>query len=354
MSGRPGAERNPGWVARRAMDDAWLAQVVEEVVEPEMEIVDPHHHLWDRGGALYEVEQLWRDTGDGHRVVQTVVIECATHYRKDGPENLRPVGETAYFAAQARRAAQHSDRAQIAGIVAFADLSDPGLDRVLDAHEEAAGGLLRGIRQAGANDPQPETLSIPGRMGPGLYADPAFRRGLRRLAERGLTYETWHFHHQNPAFLELVRAVPEATIILDHLGTPLGVGRFAGRRAEVFDRWRRDIEALAACPNLFAKLGGMAMPDNGFGWEDAPRPPTSDEFVAAQAPWYRHMLGCFGPARCMFESNFPVDRVSVGYRVLWNAFKKMTAGLPAADRTALFAGNARRIYRLPDPGPRGA
>ncbi|RMD50004.1 MAG: amidohydrolase [Alphaproteobacteria bacterium] len=337
-------------MARR---DDWLDQVHEPILEPEREIVDPHHHLWERPEGSYLLEDLWADTGSGHKVVQTVFIECRAWWRQDGDPELAPVGETERVAAIAREAARRPERAQIAGIIAWADLRRPpeALERLLDAHAEAAGGLLRGIRQAGAHDPEPEALTIPGREGPGLYADPDFRRGLAHLGARGLTYETWHYHHQMGDFLDLVRAVPETRIILDHCGTPLGVGRFAGRRAEIYDQWRRDIEALAACPNLFVKLGGMAMPDNGWGWHERPRPPTSEEFAAAYAPWYRHVIDCFGPERCMFESNFPVDRVSVGYQVLWNAFKRIAAELEPEAKRALFAGTARRVYGLPEPGP---
>ncbi len=159
----------------------------------------------------------------------------------------------------------------------------------------------------------------------GLFEDPAFRAGVARLGARGLTYDTWHYHYQNQEFLALAQAVPETVMVLDHFGTPIGVGRFAGHRDEVFAAWQDDIAAIARCENVVAKLGGMAMPDNGFGWHTAERPPTSDEFVAAQAPYYRHMIESFGAARCMFESNFPVDRMSLSYRVLWNGLKKIAA-----------------------------
>ena len=181
----------------------------------------------------------------------------------------------------------------IGGIVAHADLTDgEHLDEVLDAHAALGQGLFRGIRHAGAHDPHPGCADHP-RPGPaGLYSDPAFRAGVARLGERGLTYDTWHFHHQNRDFAALARAVPETTMVLDHFGTPLGVGEYAGRREEIFDDWRVSIAEIAACPNVFAKLGGMAMPDNGFGWHQAARPPTSDEFVAQQRPYYLHTIEC--------------------------------------------------------------
>jgi len=337
------------WIPGMELRDDWLAQDTEEILDPGREIVDPHHHLWQRGGTGYELPQFRADTQSGHRVVQSVYIECRSYYDREAEERFRPVGETRAVAAMALETA--GDPARIAGIVAFADLRDDALDAVLDAHEAAGQGLVKGIRQSGAHDPEPDALAIPGRGAPGQYADPLFRRGVARLGDRGLTYDTWHYHHQAGDFLDLARAVPGTTIILDHFGTPLGVGRFVGQRGAIFDRWRRDMEALAACPNVVAKLGGLAMPDNGWGWHRRSRPPTSEEFVAAQGPWYSHMIDCFGPDRCMFESNFPVDRTAIGYPALWNAFKKIAARYDAAARDALFAGTARRIYRLPSTEP---
>ena len=264
--------------------ETWLGQVTEDIVDPDREIVDPHHHLFS-GGRLgeYLVPELVADTGSGHRVTRTVHVECGHAYRPDGPAHLRPVGETE-FVARAAAESEELGGARIAGLVAHADLRLPlpQLDAVLDAHETAGGGLFKGIRHSGSSALHPETLSIPGRAPAGLYLDADFQRGVRHLGERGLTYDTWHYHHQNREFFELARAVPETTIVLDHFGTPLGVGPFAGRHDEIFVTWQVDIADIATCPNVVAKLGGLAMPDNGFGWDTAARPPTSDELVAAQ------------------------------------------------------------------------
>lgn len=329
----------------RPVSDQWLALVQEPIVDPARPIVDPHHHLWARPNWTYLLEQLWADTGSGHNVTKTVHIECGSGYRQDGPEHLKPVGETE-FVERIAAASRQGAGAKIAGIVAHADLRNPQLDEILDAHEAAGRGLLRGIRHAGARDPHPEELSIFGRGVEGQYASPEFRRGLSRLGERGYTYDTWHYHHQNRAFRDLAAAVPETTLILDHFGTPLGVGRFAGKREEIFAQWKDDIAAIAECPNVRAKLGGMAMPDNGFGWDSRALPPTSDEFIEAQGRYYHHTIACFGAERCMFESNFPVDRLSISYHVLWNAFKKMAAQYSPAEQEALFVGTATKVYRL--------
>ena len=336
------------WIARMGVRNDWLDQVREEPLDPDREIVDPHHHLWNRNGSIYELDQLWSDTDAGHNVTQTVFIECRASYREDGPEHLRPVGETEYVAAIADASDADASKAKIAGIVAHADLRLPldQLDEVLDAHEAASGGRFRGIRHAGAFEPQSDALAIAGRGPEGLYADPDFRRGVAHLGSRGLTYDTWNYHHQLPAFRDLAAACPGTTLMLDHFGTPLGVGQYEGKREEIYQRWTDDIAAVAECPNVVAKLGGMAMPDNGYAWHERVQPPGSDEFVETKARWYHHTIDCFGPERCMFESNFPVDRVSIGYSVLWNGLKKIAADYDEAAKAAMFSGTARRIYRL--------
>ena len=323
----------------------WLSQVVEDIIDPAREIVDPHHHLWPQPEMAYNIEELLADTGSGHNVVETVFMECRSSYLEDGPEHLRPLGETRFVAAAAAESARLGG-ARITGIVGHADLTHPELDSILDAQVEAGNGLFRGIRHAGACDPNPEVLRIPGRAPQGLYADPAFRRGVARLGERGMTYDTWHYHHQNKAYYDLAKAVPGTSMVLDHFGTPLGVGAYAGKREEIFAAWKDDVAMIAECPNVVAKLGGLVMPDNGFGWHERELPPTADEFVDAQGRYYHHMIACFGPARCMFESNFPVDRWSISYPVLWNGLKKIAADYSDTEQDLMFSGTARRVYRL--------
>lgn len=327
-------------------NDAWLGQVEEEIIDPARVIIDPHHHLWDQEGLFYTLQQLHADTGAGHNVVKTVFIECGASYRTGGAEHLKPVGETDFVAANAARSVEIDGAATIAGIVAHADLRHAALDDILDAHAEAGGGLFKGIRHALAWDPHPEALMIPPPAPEGLSSDPDFRRGVKRLGERELTYDSWLFHHQIPEFRALAAAAPDTVMVLDHFGTPLGVGAYAGKRDEIFEAWKDDIAALAECPNVVAKLGGLAMPDNGFGWFGRDLPPSSDEFVEAQGRYYHHTIKCFGPERCMFESNFPVDRTALSYRVLWNGFKKIASRYSEAEQDALFQGTAARIYRL--------
>lgn len=337
---------DPTFVPRMAARDEWLAQVQEEIIDPDREIVDPHHHLWDRSGILYEMEHLWADTGSGHNIVETMFIECRAYYTPEPDEPMRPVEETRRIAEMAMAGRDFKDRSQLTGIIAHADLTHPDLDAVLDAHKTAGQGLFKGIRHAGARDPEPEFLAIPGRGAEGQYAEPAFRKGVARLGELGLTYDTWQYHHQLPAFTDMARAVPGTTLVLDHFSTPLGIGRFKDKRAEIFAQWQDDIAALAECPNVIVKLGGMAMVDNGWSWHERDLPPNSDEFVEVMAPWYHHTIACFGPERCMFESNFPVDRISISYPVLWNGLKKIAAEYDEAAQIMMFAETARRVYGL--------
>ena len=325
--------------------EEWLRQLHEPIIDPERIIVDPHHHLWEWPGRIYLLEQLWADTGSGHNVTKTVFLECRASYHEDGPEHLRPVGETVFVEAIAS-ASRAGTGSEIAGIVAHADLTSPHLDEVLDAHEEAGKGLFRGIRHSLARDPHPEALSIPGRSPEGLAASEAFRHGLAKLGDRGYTYDSWHYHHQNLDFRDLAKAAPGTTMILDHFGTPLGVGPYADKREEIFAQWCDDIAAVAECPNVMAKLGGLAMPDNGFGWDRRALPASSEELLEAQARWYHHTIECFGAHRCMFESNFPVDRLSISYHVLWNGLKKIAASYSEEEKTALFSGTATRVYNL--------
>ena len=327
---------------------AWYAAVTEDIIEPERPIVDPHHHLWESTSrwGRYVLEDLWADTESGHKIEKTVFIDCHSGYRTDGPEHLKPVGETEFVARVAAQSTQREDAATIAAIVGHANMRlGEGVAEVLAAHEEAGNGLFRGIRHAGPSD-DTGTLTNAGRGWPCPYGEEDFRTGVRTLGKLGYTYDTWHFFHQNRDYLALARAVPETTMILDHFGTPLGVGAYAGKQEEIFAQWKDDIAAIAECPNVVAKLGGLAMPDNGFGWDKRDTPPTSDEFVAAQKRYYLHTIECFGAERCMFESNFPVDKLSISYHVMWNGMKKIVADFSEDEKHALFYGTAARVYRL--------
>ena len=327
-------------------DKAWLDQVVEEIIDPALPIIDPHHHLWGYSGVEYLAEQLFHDTNSGHRIEKTVYIECGSEYRGNGPEYMKPLGETEFVVQQAKKLEGFGGPI-IAGMVGMVDLQlGDRLEDVLNQHMEVSEGRLKGIRHSAARALYPETLHIPGDAPEGLYLDLKFRNGLKVLGRQGLTYDAWHYHYQNQAFTAVARSVPDTILVLDHFGTPLGVGPFANQRKEIFGQWKKDLREMAKCENVVAKLGGLAMPDNGFGWEKNPRPPTSDEFAAAQREYYLQAIECFGPARCMMESNFPVDRNSISYAVLFNGMKKIVADFTDAEKRQLFHDTASRIYRL--------
>ena len=332
---------------------SWLAQVAEEVLEPERRLVDPHHHFFEGSGGFpfYDLSTFWTDT-ETHKVEQTVYVQCWEGYRETGPEEMRVVGETEWVDRIATQAAERPDAAQIGAIVGTADLRLGAKVRpILEAHRKAS-ELFRGIRLIAAWDASEGIPSRPGLPDGNLYSDPAFREGFAVLADMGLSFDAYHYHHQNRCLTELARAFPSVHIVNNHLGTPLGVGPYAGREEEVFEEWARDVAEQATCPNVFMKLGGLAMPWNGFGFHNDPVPPSSDELVAKQSRYYHHAIEHFGAERCMFESNFPVDKCALSYTVLWNAFKKMAARYTEAERDRMFRGTASEFYQLNSVGYR--
>jgi predicted TIM-barrel fold metal-dependent hydrolase len=322
---------------------------MEAVLEPALPICDPHHHLWDHPGRRYLLDELLADTGSGHAVHSTVFVECMSMYRASGLPALRPVGETEFVNGVAAMSAsgRYGATRVAAGIVGFADLTlGEAVGDVLDAHR-AASPRFRGIRHAAGWDASEAIRNSHTNPPPGLLADAGFRRGFAELARRELTFDAWLYHPQLPELTDLARAFPDTTIVLDHLGGPLGIGPYQGRRAEILAWWQDAIRTLAACRNVVVKLGGLVMPINGFGFHKRAEPPSSQELSAATGDWYRHAIDCFGVDRCMFESNFPVDKVSTSYRTLWNSFKRIAADGSAADKAALFHDTAARVYRLP-------
>jgi predicted TIM-barrel fold metal-dependent hydrolase len=327
---------------------AWLAQVEEEIIEPDRPICDPHHHLWDHPGDRYLFEELLADLGIGHNVASTVFVEVGAMYRADGPAAMRVVGETEFVQGVAAMSASGGyDSARVAAsIVGHVDLRlGDGAQAVLEAQVAASPERFHGIRHASAWDADARVPNH--RTGPseGLLLDDTFRAGFRHLAPLGLTFDAWLYHPQIPDLVDLARAFTGTTIILDHFGGPLGVGPYANKADQVFADWKRNIAPLAELPNVMAKLGGINMPINGFGWHHRESPPTSQELAEATKRYYLHTIDLFGPERCMFESNFPVDKASCSYAVLWNAFKRIVADFPGDERDAMFHDTAARVYR---------
>ncbi len=332
--------------------EQYLSKTVEEAIEPEIPICDPHHHFWDRTElrprGRYLLDELLADTGSGHNITETVFIECSSMYRADGPESLRPVGETEFVQGIAAMSAsgEYGDTKVAAGIVGFADLTlGDAVEEILEAHRAASPQRFRGIRHAAVWDESP-TLTRYKNPPKGLLADAKFRQGFKVLGRLGMSFEAWLYHHQIPELVELARANPDVTIILNHIGGPIGIGPYADRQDEVFETWKNGIAHLATQPNVVVKLGGLGMPLGGRDWHERDAPPRSQEIADVMAPWYLYCIEKFGPGRCMFESNFPVDKVSTSYAVLWNAFKRMSEGFSKDERADLFRGTAVRAYRL--------
>jgi predicted TIM-barrel fold metal-dependent hydrolase len=326
----------------------WLAMLREDILDPDQPIIDPHHHLWHARPDRYLLEDLLADVTTGHNVLATVFIQCGSAYRKDGPEALRPVGETDFVAAIARatEAGEHGAFRACPGIVGHADcLLGDRIDPVLEAHIQAGGGRFKGIRHSATFDAGIAPTAPPGAP-EGLYRHPTFQTGFARLAQYGLTFEAWLYHPQLGDLVELLRRHPDNKVVLDHCGGPLGVGPYERRQPEVFAHWAASMRALARFPNLSVKLGGLGMNVNGFGYHHQPLPPGSGEMAAAWRPYMETVIEAFGTQRCMFESNFPVDKGMCSYPVLWNAFKRIAAAASAEEKADLFHRSAARFYSL--------
>jgi predicted TIM-barrel fold metal-dependent hydrolase len=331
----------------------WLARHKEEIVAPNLPIVDPHHHLWDRPDGRYLLDELLADTGSGHNIIATVFVQARAMVRASGPVALRPVGETEFVNGVAAMSASgiYGKTRHCAAIVGHADLTLGGeVERVLEAHIRAGGDRFRGIRHISAWDADP-AIGNPAYSPPrGLLGDAAFRRGFAVLGRLGLSFDAWLYHPQIDELADLGRAFPSTAIVLNHVGGPIRIGAYAGRREEEFRRWEASIRNLAACPNVCVKLGGLGMRMGGFGFHEGPEPPASETLAAAWRPYIATCIDAFGASRCMFESNFPVDKGSYSYAVFWNACKLLARGANDTETANLFAGTAARFYRLDLPG----
>lgn len=331
----------------------WLAKAPrEEALEPELPIIDAHHHLWDVRAVdnRYLLQDLLQDIDQGHNICATVYVEGHAMYRSAGPEPMKPVGEVEFANGNAAMAASgiYGNCRVAEAIVSHADLLlGSAVQEVLQAQVAAAGGRLRGIRYATPYDASSlinKFISRP--VPPARLSDPVFREGFAQLAGLGLSFDAWLYHPQLPDLLALARAFPETPIIIDHAGTLLGVGPYAGHQQEELQRCKDDLRALAACPNVSMKIGGLGMPVFGLGLHERDQPPSSEDLAQAWRPYVEMCIDTFGADRCMFESNFPVDKQSCGYSELWNAFKRLTTTYSASERGALFSGTAARVYRM--------
>ena len=327
----------------------WLALRKEEILDPARPIVDPHHHLWDRGGQRYLIEELAADIGSGHNVIATVYVEARSMYRAGGPEALRPLGEVEFANGAAAMSASggYGPATICAGIVGHANLLLGEAARpVLEAEIAAGNGRFRGIRHSSAWDADAEVAGMYALRPKGLLLDPIFREGFACLAPLGLSFDAWLFHPQIGELADLARAFPDTGIVLDHCGGPIGVGSYANRREEIFANWKASIQDIAKCPNVVVKLGGLAMRLLGYDFDRRPKPPSSEDAAAAWRPYIETCIEAFGAGRCMFESNFPPDKGQCSYQVIFNAFKRIAAQYSEPEKTALFSGTATEFYRL--------
>ncbi|HEY1753361.1 MAG TPA: amidohydrolase family protein [Caulobacteraceae bacterium] len=345
----------------------------EAILEPDLPIVDPHHHLWHRTGApamptpppgpvhpfttvvartpRYLLDELLADMTSGHNVVATVFVQCGAMYRADAPDALKPVGETEFVNGVAAMGASgvYGKARPCAGIVGHADCTlGEGIDAVLEAHLKVS-DRFRGIRHSSSHDADSGVLGPLSRQSPGLYMSDAFRKGYARLARYGLSFDAWLLEPQLPEVYDLVKGHPDIPVVIDHVGTPLGLASYEGRREERFPIWRENMKKLAELPHVNVKLGGLAMAFCNFPSFLADPPAPSSQLAAEWKPYLESCIELFGPGRCMFESNFPVDLGSCDYATLWNAFKAFAKGYSADEKADLFAGTAKRVYRLKLP-----
>ena len=329
--------------------DEWLSQTSEEILEPDLPIIDSHHHIWDRPNWRYMIDDIAQDLASGHNIIATVFVQCHSMHRANGPEEMAPVGETEFVNGIAAIGASglYGKQRLCAGIVGHANLTlGEAVKPILEAHIQAGGGRFRGIRHITVWDDDDRLINKSYSVKKELLADPNFRAGFAELEKLDLSFDAWLYHPQIDDLTDLAQNFPGTTIVLDHCGGPLGLGEYAKASANVFASWRKSIEKIAACANVKVKLGGLGMRINGYNFHEKHLPPTSDELVKAWFPYFDTCIQAFGPDRCMFESNFPVDKGSYSYSTYWNACKKLTNDLNVEDREYLFSKTAAKVYRV--------
>jgi L-fuconolactonase len=330
-----------------SIKEDWLATHREAVIDQDQPIIDAHHHLFDRADQTYLEEDLKADIGTDLNVIATVFVQARSFYRTDCPEAFRPIGETEYAAAVAETANTSDGPKLCAAIVGYADLRlGDAVRPVLDAHISAGRNRFRGIRHILAWDADARLLNPAYPTSEDVMNRAEFRAGIAHLAVLGLSFDAWIFFHQIPKLAALARLFPDVQIVLNHCGGILGIGGYADRRDVIFEQWRAAMAELSKCPNVTVKIGGLGMALSGFGFEHFAQAPSSETLAMTWQPWVYTCIDLFGVERCMFESNFPVDKGSYSYVTGWNAMMRLSAGLSPTERDALFFGTASRIYKI--------
>jgi len=327
-------------------DDGWLATLKEEVLEPELPIIDPHHHLWVRNGYTYLMPELASDMASGHNVVATVYAECHSMYRADGPEEARALGETEFVRGQAAMSASGGFGTARACEAMFGNVDltlGAAAEPLLEQHIDASGGGFRGVRLSSGWHEDSQISNVGERSG--LLLDSKVNEAITVVGRMGLSLDCWLYHTQLDEVGQLADAHPELTIILNHVGSPILGGPYRGKNDEVFAEWKAAIRRVSERHNVFVKLGAMPIRMPSYDG-DRTLPPSSQEVAAAWRPWMETCIEAFGPERSMYESNFPVQKRWCSYQVCWNAFKRISAGASASEKADLFAGAAARAYRL--------
>ncbi|WP_181360583.1 amidohydrolase [Variovorax sp. WS11] len=337
----------------------WLASREEEALEPALPIVDSHHHLYDRPGSRYLLDDLLRDLNCGHNVRATVIVQARSMLRVDAPPHLQPLGETEFANGMAAMSASgiYGDTRVCAGIVGYADLTlGSAIRPVLERHIALAGGVIedggrfRGVRQSLTWDANASLMNPSYPISEHMMESREFRAGFAHLAPLGLSFEGWVFFPQLRQLAALARAFPQTAVVLNHCGGVIGIANYADRGDEVFREWKAGMAELSKCPQVVVKLSGLGMRLGGFGFEAGERAPSSSRLADAWRPWIDTCIELFGPSRCMFGSNFPVDKGSYSYGIGLNALKRLVAGASARERADIFCRTAKTFYRLPDAG----
>jgi predicted TIM-barrel fold metal-dependent hydrolase len=332
----------------------WLALNQEDPIEPDLPICDPHHHFWDLRPARvpyqrYLLDELLSDTNSGHNITSTVFIETRSMYREAGPEELKPVGEVEFAQgiAAASSSGNYGSTRAAASIIGHANLHlGSAVKPVLEQLQAASPNRFRGIRHPVTWDPHPEISNTAVHKAAGQLASPGFRAGAKVLSDMGMSFDAWLYFPQLTELTAFAKALPDLTIILNHVGGLLRTGPYANKDEEVIEIWKHGISEVAECPNVVVKLGGITQPRTGYDWHSRKMPIGSEELSQVMAPLMNYCIEKFGPDRCMFESNFPPDKVGCSYNVMFNSFKRLSSGYSDSERASMFHDTATKIYKI--------